>query len=97
MTNKNNTVLYIGLTSDIEWRILAHKKKDKPKSFTARYNINKLVYFEKFNDINKAILREKQLKKWRRAWKENIINEVNPKWKDLSLNWFDERDLLIRI
>lgn len=83
LTNKNNTVLYIGVTSDLYSRVYEHKTKLYPKSFTARYNIDKLVYFEAFHDIEEAINREKQLKAGSRAKKIKLIKSINPEWKDL--------------
>ena len=82
-TNKNNTVLYTGVTNNLERRMHEHKTKAN-RGFTSKYNVYKLVYFEHFTDINQAIAREKQLKKWRRQWKEALINEMNPDWNDLS-------------
>ncbi len=84
LTNKNNTVLYTGFTDDLARRIDEHKRKVIPKSFTSRYNCDKLVYFEEFNTIDEGSKREKQLKRYKRVWKENLINENNPKWLDLS-------------
>jgi len=81
-TNQNNKVLYIGVTSDLKKRIFEHKEK-LVKGFTEKYNVKKLVYFEETNSIEEAISREKQLKKWNREWKVNLINKLNPKWKDL--------------
>ncbi len=86
MTNKGNTVLYTGVTNDLEERVYEHKKKII-KGFTSKYNINKLVYYEEFDYIDDAIAREKQLKNWHRQWKINLINESNPDWKDLSEDW----------
>ena len=83
LTNKNHTVLYIGVTNNLKRRIKEHKDKIN-EGFTKKYNVDKLVYFEKHQYINKAIKREKQLKKWRRQWKENLIHDMNPDWKDLS-------------
>ena len=83
MTNENNTVLYIGTTSDLKDRIQKHKDKFYKKSFTAKYNINKLVYFESFPDMSSAIKREKQLKGGSRAKKIALIESMNPSWKDL--------------
>jgi putative endonuclease len=83
ITNKTNTVLYIGVTNNLTRRLFEHKNKLVP-GFTMKYNINKLIYFEHFNNINDAIRREKQLKKWNRKWKEEIINQANPEWNDLS-------------
>ena len=86
MTNKNNTVLYIGVTSNLLKRVYQHKTKAN-KGFTEKYNCDKLVYFEIFTDINQAIFREKQLKKGSRKRKNNLVNIENPEWKDLSENW----------
>ena len=63
-----------------------HKRK-LLKRFTAKYNINKLVYFEDTDDINEALAREKEIKKWRREKKNNLVNELNPDWRDLSQDW----------
>ena len=87
ITNKPNGVLYIGVTNNIEERVKEHKLKIYPKSFTAKYNCDKLVYFEEFKSGDKAVVREKQFKKWKRDWKINLIEEMNPSWTDLSLNW----------
>lgn len=86
MTNKNHTVIYIGVTSDLVKRTYQHKTKFY-KGFTARYNCDKLVYYEEFNDINQAIFREKQLKAGSRKRKEKLINSINPEWNDLSEGW----------
>ena len=69
MTNTFNTVLYIGVTSDLFSRVSEHKTKKYPKSFTAKYNCDKLVYYEMFSRIEEAIGKEKQLKRWNREWK----------------------------
>ena len=89
LTNKNNTVLYTGFTDDIVRRVDEHKRKEVSKSFTSRYNCDKLVYFESFELAQDAILREKQLKRYKREWKENLINAENSEWKDLSIDWYD--------
>jgi len=86
MTNKNNKVLYIGVTSNLEKRVYQHKIKAY-KGFTEKYNCNKLVYFEVFLDINQAISREKQLKKGNRKRKNDLVNSINPEWNDLSDGW----------
>ena len=86
LTNKTNTVIYIGVTSNLEKRIYQHKTKTY-KGFTSKYNCDKLVYFETFSDINDAIAREKQLKAGNRKRKEELINVNNPEWKDLSDGW----------
>lgn len=83
LTNKNNTTLYIGVTADLEQRIKQHKSKINKKSFSARYNLNKLVYYEAFQMIGDAIGREKQLKGGSRAQKIILIESINPKWEDL--------------
>jgi len=82
LTNKNNTVIYIGVTSNISKRLYQHKNKIH-KGFTSKYNCDKLVYFEEFSNINQAILREKQLKSGNRKTKEELINSINPNWNDL--------------
>ena len=84
MTNKYNTVLYTGVTSDLTNRIFEHKTKYYPKSFTSKYNINKLVYYEDYSDIEEAIAREKQIKGMSRKKKEELINTQNHDWIDLS-------------
>ena len=92
ITNKNNTTLYIGVTSNLPNRILQHIEKRYQNSFSARYNLNKLIYFEQFQMIGDAIGREKQLKAGNRATKEKLINSINPDWKDL----FEEiKDIMI--
>lgn len=83
LTNKNHTVLYIGGTNDLKRRLKQHKQKSN-KGFSGKYNVEKLVYFESSPYVENAIKREKQLKKWNRSWKENLINEMNPDWNDLS-------------
>ena len=85
MTNKNNTVLYVGVTSDLKKRVWEHKKK-LVDGFTKKYNINKLVYFESCNSMEQAIEREKRIKKWNRQWKIEMIEDKNPNWKDLYLD-----------
>ena len=82
MTNKINTVLYVGVTDNLIRRIYEHKNK-VIKGFTEKYNINKLVYFETTKDVNSAIAREKVLKRWKRDWKVSLIEEKNKNWEDL--------------
>ena len=84
MANKNNTTLYVGVSTDLNARVWEHKIKVSSSSFTARYNIEKLVYFEGFDQIEKAIEREKFIKGKSRKWKEALINKVNSNWNDLS-------------
>ena len=83
LTNKNNTTLYTGVTSDLYSRIIEHRTKKFTKSFTSRYNLNKLVYYETFHSIEEAIAREKQIKSGSRLKKEKLIHEMNPYWNDL--------------
>jgi len=86
-----NTVLYTGITNNLEERVFSHKVKRNP-GFTARYNCCVLVYYEEFHDPTTAIHREKQLKRYHREWKHNLINSMNPEWKDLSEGWYDPRE-----
>jgi putative endonuclease len=86
LANWNNKVLYVGVTSDLQKRIYEHRNK-LANGFTQKYNINKLVYFEKTRDVITAIAREKEIKKWRREKKNQLINRNNPYWNDLSLEW----------
>ncbi len=82
LTNKLNTVLYAGVTNDLKKRVYEHKHKFID-GFTKKYNVNKLVYYEVFEDIVQAISREKQIKGWLRRKKIELINSMNPDWKDL--------------
>ncbi len=84
MTNTYNTALYVGVTSDLKVRLYQHKNKEFQNSFTARYNCNKLVYYEFYTRIEEAIAREKHIKGWKREWKNKLISKTNPGWKDLS-------------
>ena len=79
--------LYIGVTTDLMHRITEHKSHKYPQSHTAKYNINKLVYFERFTTATAAIQREKQLKGWLRTRKLELIISTNPLWQDLSEDW----------
>ena len=84
MANKNNTTVYVGVTNDLNTRVWEHKTKVNSSSFSSRYNTDKLVYFEGFDQIERAIKREKFIKGKSRKWKESLINRANPKWNDLS-------------
>ena len=86
LTNKLNTVLYVGVTNDLERRLFEHRN-ELVDSFTKRYHVHKLVYYEATSDVRAAIEREKQIKSWSRAKKNALVNTMNPKWKDLSLEW----------
>ncbi|NMP17086.1 GIY-YIG nuclease family protein [Thalassotalea sp. Y01] len=82
ISNDSNTVIYVGVTSNLLKRVFQHKQK-LTEGFSKRYNLSKLVYFELYDDMDSAIYREKRLKKWQRSWKERLIKKVNPEWKDL--------------
>ena len=90
MANIHGT-LYMGVTSDLEKHVYDHKNKLVP-CFTKRYNIDRLVYYEETSDIKEAIVREKQIKSWRRTKKIALIQSINPTWKDLSEGWFQAED-----
>jgi putative endonuclease len=87
LTNKPNGVLYIGLTNELERRIEEHKTKIL-KGFTYKYNVDKLVYFEEFDNYEEAFTRERRLKKWNRDWKIELIEKENSAWNDLSNGLF---------
>ena len=87
LTNKENRVLYTGVTRDLIKRLEEHKRKIDPNSFTARYNVHKLVYYEVTTDVRVAIEREKQIKAGSRAKKLALIKELNPAWEDLAEEW----------
>ena len=83
LTNKNDTVLYIGVTNNLSRRVYEHQN-EQIEGFTKRYHLHKLVFFEKFTDINDAIACEKRLKHWTRTKKNALVESVNPNWEDLS-------------
>ncbi len=87
MTNNSNTVLYTGVTHDLQRSVLEHKS-GKGRAFTSKYNIKQLVYFEATNDIHAAIAREKQIKAGSRQKKFDLINSMHPKWNDLFAELF---------
>lgn len=82
MASRKHGTLYIGMTSSLKNRVYQHKQSLIP-GFTQKYKIHTLVYFEEYSNIRDAIVREKQLKKWNRAWKIRLIEKINPEWKDL--------------
>lgn len=84
LTNKNKTVLYTGVTNDLKRRLREYKEKTNPNGFTARYNVEFLVYYEHFTWIQLAIAREKEIKDLKRDKKEMLINEMNPDWNFLN-------------
>ena len=86
MSNARRTVLYVGVTSDLAGRMGKHKTKFYAKSFSAQYNVDRLVYFEELDSMTKAIAREKQLKAGSRTQKEKLINSINPAWDDLMIH-----------
>ena len=88
LASKTGT-LYVGVTNDLQRRIFEHKH-GLIKGFTKRYGVNRLVYYEETPEVNEAITREKEIKKWRRSRKIDLINSMNSQWKDLSDGWFDE-------
>ena len=93
MTNHYNNVLYIGVTNDLVRRIAEHKANIN-KGFTYKYNCDKLVYYEEYNLMTEAIVREKQLKNWKREWKNKLVNDFNPEWKDLSFDIGVDEELI---
>ena len=86
MTNYSQTSFYIGVTGNLQKRVCEHKNKFV-EGFTKRYNIDRLVYYELTDSVETALNREKQLKRWHRDWKINLIKEMNPQFKDLSMDW----------
>ena len=91
MSNKNRTTLYIGVTNDLEIRVLQHKAG--LSHFTRKYNLFDLVYFESVMGMQNAIDREKQLKNWHKTWKWNLIKEQNPDLIDQASDWFSKEDI----
>ena len=83
LTNKYNNVLYIGVTRNLQRRLAEHKLHIN-KGFSYKYKTEKLVFYEIYDRLDVAIQREKQLKRWKREWKDKLINDFNPEWKDLS-------------
>ena len=86
LTNWNDKVMYVGVTNNLERRVFEHKNK-LVKGFTEKYNVKKLVYFEHTPNVKAALEREKEIKKWRREKKNNLVQTQNPDWKDLSEEW----------
>jgi putative endonuclease len=90
MTNPSHSVLYVGVTGNLNVRVFQHKYRVNEKSFTAKYQCNKLVYYETYDCIQYAIKREKQFKNWKRAWKDALILKGNPERIDLAASWFED-------
>jgi len=88
LTNYQNTTLYIGVTNNLIRRVTEHRTGEKD-GFSKKYNLNKLVYFDLCEDVQEAIRREKQLKNWRRQWKLELIEKLNPKYEDLYDSIFE--------
>lgn len=85
LASRRNGTLYVGVTNDLSRRVYEHKNK-LISGFTAKYSVDLLVWYESHADIGEAITREKSLKRWRRAWKLKLIEDMNPTWDDLYLN-----------
>ena len=83
LSNCTNTTIYTGVTNNLIRRVFAHRQNTDPKSFTAKYDVHKLVYYEYTGDVRVALEREKQIKSWSRAKKNKLVNARNPKWEDL--------------
>jgi len=82
LASRRNGTLYVGVTADLAKRVYEHKS-NQIDGFTRRYNVHNLVYYEATDDVNSAIVREKQLKRWKRQWKIDMIERLNPEWRDL--------------
>jgi putative endonuclease len=91
LASKRNGTLYIGVTNDLERRLYEHRN-NLIEGFTNKYNVHHLVYYEDVNDIQSALLREKQLKRWTRKWKIELIEKVNPEWLDLAEDFILKQD-----
>ena len=87
LASKRNGTLYVGVTNDLQRRLYEHKN-NLVEGFTSRYNVHKLVYYEEVDDIQTALQREKQFKRWTRKWKIELIEKENPDWHDLANDWF---------
>jgi putative endonuclease len=88
MTNRSRVILYTGVTNSLERRVWFHRN-NTIKSFSKTYKVDRLVYFERFNDARSAIAREKEIKGWRREKKNALVQTLNPMWKDLAVELFD--------
>ena len=86
LASKRNGTLYIGFTDDLQRRVREHKEKSV-SGFTAKYNINLLVYYEEYDNSDDAFIRERRMKKWKRNWKLKLIEKHNPNWEDLAKDW----------
>ena len=88
MANTRFSTLYVGVTNDLMRRVFEHRHRKDPRSFTARYNLTRLMYCEETSDVEAAITREKQLKSWSRARQVALIDAMNPKHDDLAADWY---------
>lgn len=89
LASKVRGTLYIGMTNDLQRKVYEHKTGIK-KGFTQKYGVNRLVYFETFQNVEEAINRENNMKKWKRDWKIRLIEEENKRWFDLAKDWYDD-------
>lgn len=87
MINKSNAVVYMGVTNDIQRRVFEHRVPPDHNAFAWKFQCWKLVHSEEYGDIDQAIAREKQLKNWKREWKDVLIQKENPDWNELSSGW----------
>ena len=94
MTNRRNGTLYTGVTNDL-WRRVREHREELNKGFTQKYQLKRLVYYEVFGDVNKAIEHEKQVKNWQRKWKLDLIESVNPKWADLFEVLYQKGNIMV--
>ena len=92
LTNRNNKVMYVGVTNNLERRMYEHKHK-LVEGFTQKYNVDKLVYFEETRNVYAALEREKEIKKWRREKKNALVLKGNEEWRDLSEGWLEDFSL----
>ena len=83
LANATNVTIYTGVTNDLVRRVYEHRTHADPNSFTTKYHVNRLVYFEQTTDVRAALEREKQIKSWKRARKNVLVETMNPKWEDL--------------
>ena len=89
--NSPTGTLYTGMTGNLRRRVYEHKQK-RTEGFTKKYNVTRLAYYEETSDVQTALTREKEMKMWRRSKKIALIKSANPKWQDLSAEWYDEVD-----
>jgi len=93
LASKRNGTLYTGVTNNLIRRLVEHKEKLVP-GFTSKYSVDKLVYFEPFTYIDKAVQREKDIKRWKRQWKIELIEEYNKEWRDLFYDYATDEDII---